>query len=295
MDIRQVLQQMEIPVSADTVISPFINAEDGSAYGVWKVQSQEKTYVLKKAKGFEISIYTSFFNRELSGAPRFLGSTTFDGEDYFLMDYVPGEDLRRCNRKKLVSALDALIHLQELYWERRELPGVGIAFADSFASRKNRKNYLKDEDLERAYDFFLEQYVSLPRTLCHDDLLPFNILVAEEKATIIDWEVGGMLPYPTSLARLIAHTEDREDAFFYMTEEDKSFAIDYYYENLVKNKGISYADYRKALDAFLLYEYCEWIMLGNKYPDGNQARYSDYLKKAKKHIKNSLQRQKAGV
>ena len=295
MDIRQVLQQMEIPVSLDADISPFINAEDGSAYEVWKVQSQGMTYVLKKAKGQEISIYTSFFNRELRGAPRFLGSTTFDGEAYFLMDYVPGEDLRRCNRKKLIGALDALIHLQGLYWESRELPGVGIAFADSFASRKNRKNYLNDQALEEAYDAFLAQYAALPRTLCHDDLLPFNVLVGEETATIIDWEVGGMLPYPTSLARLIAHTEDSEDAFFFMTEEDKTFAIDYYYENLVKNKGISYGDYRKALDAFLLYEYCEWIMLGNKYPDGDKVRYSAYLKKAKTHIKNSLQLQNASV
>ena len=295
MDIRQVLQQMEIPVSLDADISPFINAEDGSAYGVWKVQSQGMTYVLKKAKGQEISIYTSFFNRELRGAPRFLGSTTFDGEAYFLMDYVPGEDLRRCNRKKLIGALDALICLQDFYWERRELPGVGIAFADSFVGRKNRKNYLNDKELEEAYDAFLAQYAALPRTLCHDDLLPFNVLVGEEKATIIDWEVGGILPYPTSLARLIAHTEDSADAFFFMTEEDKAFAIDYYYENLVKNKGISYGDYRKALDAFLLYEYCEWIMLGNKYPDGDKVRYCAYLEKAKAHIKNSLQCQKAGV
>lgn len=295
MDIRQVLLQMEIPVSADTDISPFVNAEDGSTYEVWKVQCKEKTYVLKKAKGQEISIYTSFFSKEISGAPRFLGSTTVDGEDFFLMDYVPGEDLRRCNRKKLTAALDALIHLQGLYWEKEELPGVGISFEDSLVSRKNRKNYLNDEELEKAYNSFLEQYVSLPRTLCHDDLLPFNILVTEEKAAIIDWEVGGILPYPTSLARLIAHTEDREDAFFYMTEEDKSFAIDYYYENLVEKKGISYTDYCKAIDVFLLYEYCEWIMLGNKYPDANQARHSAYLKKAKTHIKNSLQRQKAGV
>jgi hypothetical protein len=48
-------------------------------------------------------------------------------------------------------------------------------------------------------------------------------------------------------------------------------------------------------DIFLLYEYCEWIMLGNKYPDANQARYSAHLEKAKTHIKNSLQLQNADV
>ena len=75
----------------------------------------------------------------------------------------------------------------------------------------------------------------------------------------IDWEYAGILPYPTSLARLIAHGEEDESAFFFMTQKDKDYAIDYYYEHLLKEKGIGYNAYRKTLDYFLLYEYCEWI------------------------------------
>ena len=122
--------------------------------------------------------------------------------------------------------------------------------------------------------------------MCHDDLLPFNVLVNGNKATIIDWEYAGILPYPTSLVRLIAHGREEEDAFFYMTEADKSFAIDYYYEHLVKSKGISYEDYRRSVDYFLLYEYCEWIMLGNKYADEDIPRAREYLAKAKDHIRS---------
>lgn len=81
----------------------------------------------------------------------------------------------------------------------------------------------------------------------------------------IDWEYAGILPYPTSLARLIAHGEEDESAFFFMTQKDKDYAIDYYYEHLLKEKGIDYNAYRKTLDYFLLYEYCEWIMLGIEY------------------------------
>ena len=147
---------------------------------------------------------------------------------------------------------------------------------------------MNDSLLEQAYGGFLELYESLPRTLCHDDLLPFNVLVNGNKATIIDWEHAGILPYPTSLVRLIAHGREEEDAFFYMTEADKAFAIDYYYEHLVKSKGISYEDYRRTVDYFLLYEYCEWIMLGSKYPDEDIPRAREYLAIAKAHIHNLL-------
>jgi hypothetical protein len=69
-----------------------------------------------------------------------------------------------------------------------------------------------------------------------------------------------------------------------MKEDDKSFAIDYYFEKLVKHKGVSYEEYRRTLDLFILYEYCEWIMLGNKYEDADMDRFNSYLKKAKEHV-----------
>ena len=285
MNVLRILEQLGFDISLDLTIFQFHNAEDGSPYEVWKVQNAKTTCVLKKAKGHELEIYATFFNEEISGAPRFLGSTTFGGDDYFLMEYVEGEDLRLCNRDKLTAALDALIDVQSHYWENHEFDRVAVSYEAGLAKCKGRRDYLRDAELEQAYDAFLELYELLPRTLCHDDLLPFNVLVSEGKATLIDWEYAGVLPYPTSLARLIAHGEERNGAFFYMTEDDKLFAVSYYFEHLVKKKGISYADYRKALDNFLLYEYCEWVMLGNKYADADMERYRDYFDKAKTHVR----------
>ena len=105
-------------------------------------------------------------------------------------------------------------------------------------------------------------------------------------ATIIDWEYAAILPYPTSLARLIAHGEEDESAFFYMTQADKDYAIEYYFEHLLKENGIDYNDYRRTLDYFLLYEYCEWIMLGVKYNETGSERFQKYYAKAKEHIKS---------
>lgn len=265
-------------------VNPFPREEDDTFYEVWKVTMPEGDCVLKKAKPHELAVYDAFFREDLPGAPRFLGSVEAENENWFLMEYVSGTDLRRCDRDGLTTALDALISLQERFWESPQTDGY--SFEESFQSRKNRGSFLNDPLLEQAYSGFLKLYESLPRTLCHDDLLPFNVLVDGDKATIIDWEYAGILPYPTSLVRLIAHSREKEDAFFYMTEADKAFAIDYYYEHLVKSKGISYEDYRRTVDYFLLYEYCEWIMLGNKYPDEEIPRAREYLTKTKDHIRS---------
>lgn len=114
---------------------------------------------------------------------------------------------------------------------------LGYSFDKSFVDRKHRGEYLNDSELEEVYQKFLEIYASVPRTLCHDDLLPFNIIVSADNAFLIDWEYGGILPYPVSIARLIAHGENDKNALFYMTQEDKEFAIEYYYDNLLKKRG----------------------------------------------------------
>ena len=62
-----------------------------------------------------------------------------------------------------------------------------------------------------------------------------------------------------------------------MTRSDRDFAIEYYYERLIKKHGVSYADYRRALDYFIFYEYTEWIMIGNRYDARDDERYGRYL------------------
>ena len=193
------------------------------------------------------------------------------------MEYIEGEDLCKCDRAKLALALDALMSLQQNTWEAKapELPGYSLE--KSLAQRKDRGKYLDDPLLERAYERFLSVYQSVPKSLCHDDLLPFNVICSEEKAVLIDWEYGGLLPYPTSFARLIAHTEDDPSALFYMTEEDKHFAVRYYFDNLLKEKGIAYDAWLDTLEYFLFYEYCEWVFVGNKYNATEGAYFKKYL------------------
>ena len=53
---------------------------------------------------------------------------------------------------------------------------------------------------------------------------------------------------------------------------------------MIKSKGIPYDVYRRTIDLFLLYEYCEWIMLGNKYEDGDAVMLDKYTKIAHRHV-----------
>lgn len=197
------------------------------------------------------------------------------------MEYVDGENLCKCNRKKLTLALNALISLQRKTWNNHSLAAYGYSFEKSLRSREHRGKYLNDMLLEEAYEKFMQMYPTVPRALCHDDLLPFNVIASDHRAVLIDWEYGGILPYPTAFARLIAHGEDTEDALFFMTPEDRTFAIDYYYDNFLKEMGITYPEWRNTLEYFLFYEYCEWVFVGNKHNAQNSAFYKKYLPIAK--------------
>ena len=72
-----------------------------------------------------------------------------------------------------------------------------------------------------------------------------------------------------------------------MTDADKAFAIEYFYENFIKSKGISYDSYRRSMELALFYEYCEWVYVGNKSNDTDNDRFHEYSALALKQA-NSL-------
>lgn len=282
MDLWDIISRIEaVSISEKATVTQLKHEEDDSPYQVWRIDTDNTSFILKEAKGNESEVYQSILAGLTDCVPVLYQVITIEEKTYLLMEYIEGEDLCKCNRTKLVCALDALIALQHKTWEDRTLDHFGYSFDKSLVGRQNRGKYLNDPLLEAAYDKFLRVYQSAPRTLCHDDLLPFNIISSDAKAVLIDWEIGGILPYPVSFARLIAHTEEKPDALFYMTQADKDFAIAYYYDHLLKEKGISYADWINTLECFLFYEYCEWVYVGNKYEATDGAYYQKYLPIAK--------------
>ena len=290
MEMERILALVDgVFIAGNATITQRTHEEDGAPYGVWDIETGEKKYILKQAKGNEREIYRAVLSGFPESVPALYQVMEEAENTYLLMEYVQGEDLCRCSRDKLTKVLDALIWLQKNTWESREFDNVGLSFEKSRQQRQNRGSYLRDALLEEAYGQFLRMYDAVPKALCHDDLLPFNVIVSEEKAVLIDWEVAGMLPYPTSFARLIAHTEEKADALFFMTQADKEFAIDYYYEHLLKEKGVSYRDWRNTLEYFLFYEYCEWVFVGHKYDATDGEYFQKYLPIAKGQAEKLLE------
>ena len=282
MELLKIIDRIDaVFISPKATVTQLKHEEDDELYQVWRIDSDNHRYILKEAKGNESEIYQSFLAELKDSIPTLYQVITTDEKIYLLMEYVEGENLCKCNRTKLICALDALISLQQKSWESQHIDHFGDFFDKSLMQRQNRGKYLYDSLLEEVYGKFLSVYQSIPKTLCHDDLLPFNIIISDQKAFLIDWELGGILPYPISFARLIAHAEDDTDALFYMTNADKDFAIDYYYDNLLKEKGISYVEWLNTLEYFLFYEYCEWVFVGNKYNATDSKYYQKYIPIAK--------------
>ncbi len=281
-EIKTILTRLGSSGLGDSSIRAFTSEEDGSEYAVWLVDNGSANYVLKQAKAYEIAAYRSFFSDRQPYVPSFLGACRYNGQEYFLTEYFPGTDLRVCDRRKLTLALDALAEMQNEFWERTGLYDVCVSMEKALNAIGNRGKYLGSELLEKAYRKFEQVYRETPRSLCHDDLLPINVLVNDERAVFIDWEYGGILPYMGAFARLIAHGRENRDYYFYMSAEDREFAIAYYYDAMAKQHGISQEEFRRTLEYFLFYEYCEWVMLGNRYNGRDDERYGYYLNLAEK-------------
>lgn len=283
----EVLKQLSIDDVLD--LARFINEEDGSYYDTYVVTTSTKKYIVKKSNINELTNYLYLLRNLKPNIPKLYKSTEYNDEIYILFSYFDGHNIRKCNRDDLIKALDALICIQDKYWEKVELnESIYYKYKDTLKSRIERGKYIKDPLFAKYYEEFLNIYQNVNKTLCHDDLLPFNVLVNDTQAYLIDWEYASIMPYPTSLARLLAHFEENEDAFFYMKESDKEFAINYYYDNFIKHKNIPYDKYIETMNYFIFYEYMEWIMLGEKNNDKELPRYKEYYQKALKHIEEKL-------
>lgn len=268
-DILNTLSPGTVVVSAE----PFRAEEDGRAYNVWKLETDRGAMVLKKTTPMEREVYEAFF-REGGPAPRVYAFGLIDGETWMLMEFVTGESMSRCTRQRLIRVLDALIESQKVWWDDRSHDHIGYGFRASWPNRCKRLPHMGD--LAEAYQAYLDAFEQLPRTLCNDDMLPFNVLADEAKAVILDWEYGGILPWPCAMGRFLAFGEEAEDAMFHMSGEDRSFALTYYYDHLLREKGYSRAEFDRIMDLFFFKEYSEWVYCAAISGDYEMEYYKTY-------------------
>ena len=248
----------------------------GHYKNIYKIVSDDKIYVLKMAKDYELEIY-KFINNSTDVLPYFYGSYSYHKKDYILIEYIDGMSCLKMDRKTLLQVVDAIISIQKKYW----MCGYDFAFGfdKAFTRLENRLNYLPEE-LKDTYRQFLDVYKNTPRTFSHEDLLPFNLIVKKDRVCFIDLEKRGILPYPTMIARLIAHTVEDEKALFYLSKEDYNLAIKYYYDHFISEFGIKESDYMNTMNLFIYNELIEWIYVYQKNKYSQNGFYDGYYQRA---------------
>lgn len=265
------------PLSPGASIRQMAYEEGGGSYSAWRIGDEGGTYLLKAASANELAIYRRLGNAS-AALPRFFGDASYYKKTYILLEYVEGRNLMRCERADLIRVLDAMIALQDAFWDTHKR--IGRSVSRTLPRLRRRRAYLPEPKLRAAYDAFLALYPTLPRTLCHDDLLPFNLIVGDGRAVFIDWEEAGILPYPAMLSRLLAHGTVHGETPFYMTDEDKAFALNYYYSHFIARKSVPRPDYDRAMDMFTFYELTEWVYVYRKFNKKPDALYEYYLTQA---------------
>ena len=259
--------------------------EGGGAYRVWRIRGDGRSYILKNSSERELEVY-----RAISGksphVPLILGETLWRRKPWILMEDIQGKNLSHPTRRELTAAIDAVIELQRPLWG--SAAALGESVEESLPLRRLRRRYLPGIGLRLAFDRAMREYVSVPVTLGHDDLLPQNVIVCDGRAVLIDWEYGGMLPYPVMLARLIAHGFENDVTPFHLSTEDKSFALDRYYDGLAHGKGITREEYDYTMDCFIFYEMTEWVYVYRKCLKRPDRLYEHYLAEARAMSKRIL-------
>lgn len=244
----------------------FEDSEEGfepRAYDVYKIQLREKTFILKKSDEKEIFIYEHFLKGNTFSVPQFYGSLSIAGENWIVIEYITGSDLREFTGEMAHACAESVSAIMNTYWQKDaeefESKRQDNRFEQYWKRINKRVNCLKNEpELKAAYEVFLQRQKTCPRTLCNGDFLQFNAIYTKERVILIDWAFGGIMPYSLDIARLIAHgTEDRRIFPFYMNDRYRSIFVKEVYEKL--NQKPSWEQYLFDIRLAMLNEYIEFI------------------------------------
>ncbi|MBO6061578.1 MAG: aminoglycoside phosphotransferase family protein [Clostridia bacterium] len=206
--------------------------DEGKGYNTYKIVAEKGAFVMKKyacAEDLETEVK---HYRLLSGlpVPELLGV----GEDCILMRFVEGDDLKVATDEGIRAAAEALVSIMNAYPMGR---GYEMGRYEQYLRRLERRaGCLKDEpELARAFALFYERQKEIPLTLSNGDLLPINVLYDGGRATVIDWEFGGFMPYSLDIARFITHaTESGEVTSFRQSAEQKKLFRELVYSGLIE-------------------------------------------------------------
>ncbi len=265
-------------------IERFIDARFEKIYDVYLLGGKT---VLKKcdAKCRDKNKYDRYFAGHDFAVPKILDHVTVGEETYILMEYAEGSDARDCSAEDARQIGKELARIQSHYL----MPGGHTGAADFYFTKyvskycSKVKNYYHDFD--SVFQIVEKRFFEAPHSLIHDDLLPINVILGEQKPWIIDWATAGMFPYFLDLARF-AFVDSGKCGFLIPYESGMAF-LDAYYEEMWKNADFKINKKQFYMDVAIS-AFCQYSMF-LYYEDDAQhiesAKDYQYLKEIIKYLR----------
>ncbi len=227
--LSAVMERLGIPCDS---IRRFVDPLLEKVYDVYLLDGKT---VLKKcdAKCRDKNRYDRYFAGHNFAVPKILDCVTVGEETYILMEYAAGGDARDCSTADAGRIGAELARIQSHYL----MPGGHTDAADFYFSEyvADCCNKVKHDfdDFDAAFQVVKKRFFEAPHSLIHDDLLPINVILGEQRPWIIDWATAGIFPYFLDLARFAF--VDGGTCGFYIPHASAMAFLDAYYEEMRKN------------------------------------------------------------
>lgn len=227
---QQLLKLNSIPhktVSAEQFRDNAINKD----YNVYRIDTDDGQYVMKSGKR-EFDNYHRWFPEKTSAIPYIYPQPLVQNENtWFLMEYLPGKDLRGASPEAVLSAAKALAQIHSGRW--KEHPVVDPEDRYSGYYRRFISRFSEAPELQKALQKLMSRMLSCPRTLIHDDLLPINVQVTDRGIYFMDWQYCGEFPYFMDICRLLVHEKGELGSSFSPQLREQAFRV--YFDTLISS------------------------------------------------------------
>lgn len=255
-ELQPVLEKLSAEYKED--ILRFIDTKLDKIYDVYLIKIQDQTRILKQLgeRRFDKVKYDAYFKGKGFAVPEIFENVSVDGKDYVIMEMIEGSDARHCSAEDAAKVGLELGRIQSFYLTN----GGHTETAEYYWNRYLEKYYKKLKviftDIDDVWEMAKQRFYEVPQTLIHDDLLPINVLIRDDRPWIIDWEIAGIYPYFLDLARFAYVFCSVDEQFFISKESAKAF-IDAYYEELKKSPFfyIDKKQFKKDVAISAFYQY----------------------------------------
>lgn len=255
-ELHPILEKLNVKNTRE--ILRFVDTKLDKIYDVYLVEIEKKKRILKQLgeRRFDKAKYDTYFAGYGFAVPEIFDTVSAGEKDYVLMEMVEGIDARGCSEDDAAKIGVELAKIQRHYLQA----GGHTESAEYYWNRYLEKYYEKIKmffpDVDEAWEHAKQRFYGAPQTLVHDDLLPINVLLAEERPWIIDWEIAGVYPYFLDLARFAYVNISELQTFFISKESAKAF-LDAYYDEMIKNEvyTVSREDFDRDVVISALYQY----------------------------------------